>query len=228
MTCRAPTCDRILPCLTLVAFAQISGTPTSVSVSTVRTLASRCVPMPTTARGKSWTPSWRNVSVSVASACTTWVRRSDQSCTMSSSVSMPRTSWPRLISDSATCPPKRPSPTTTTLSSFGVLRFSANEWSLLGIAVEPAAGVEGDRGAYRDRADPADVHQDDQHGLRGRRQGGRDAGAQPDRRERLGHLEQRAVERHVVGQRDQPERAGGDQRHPGQRDREGLPLRLVG
>ena len=59
--------------------AQISATPSSVRASTVSTLASMSVPMPTTARPNSATPSWRSASSSVESAWTTWVSRSDHS-----------------------------------------------------------------------------------------------------------------------------------------------------
>ena len=57
------------------------GIPESTSTEVVRMLASRSVPIPTTARWKSGTPSWRSASGSVVSATAAWVRSSAKLCT---------------------------------------------------------------------------------------------------------------------------------------------------
>ena len=61
-------------CLALMALAHTSSMPSSTTLSTVSTLASMSVPMPTTARSNCSAPIWRSASVSVESAATTWVK----------------------------------------------------------------------------------------------------------------------------------------------------------
>ena len=84
----APTEARILACFSEVARAQICGTPSSASASTVSTLASTEAPMATTTRRKSATPSCRSAPSSVASAWTTRSSYADQRCTCAASRSM--------------------------------------------------------------------------------------------------------------------------------------------
>src|SRR5215207_8035266 len=120
--------------------------------------------MPTTARPRSWTPSWRRASLSVASACTTWVILSDQRCTKSAFSSIARTSCPRRINDSATAPPNLPSPMTTTPPLD--VEFLANYRTLLGKTVQPLAAAKCKCGRDGDATHAADEHQHDDHALR--------------------------------------------------------------
>src|SRR6476620_5110686 len=111
---------------------------------------------------------------------------------------MPSTSVPCASSSSASDPPKRPSPMTTTESACAAdsgereKKFLANEGPFLRVFVEKRAFAERQSGAQRHRAEAADEHEQDQDHLAGRRQGGGDAGGEPHRGERGDHLEQDA------------------------------------
>src|ERR687896_1054107 len=208
---------------TVIALAQMSGTPSSTSTEVVRMLASRSVPMATTARPNSPAPSWRRTSRSVVSASRTWVRSSAWSCTILGSASTPSTSWPSSISVSARALPNRPSPITSTPSSGTVLgrrpridvafTYSAapegppharrayvagvlaNDRSLLRVAVAGLAVAQGERGGQCNRARPAEEHEQDQDVLGGQGKLGGDPGGQPDRPEGREGLEQGARQR---------------------------------
>src|SRR5258705_3636004 len=182
--------------------------------------------MATTAWPNSAMPSWRRASSSVESASTTWVSVSDQWVTSLGFSSIASTSWPMRTRESATCPPKRPRPMTTTLS--GLLLGLANDGSLLGIAVEPWPTLQGERGRGGDGADTSDEHEHDQDKVRRTRQARRDAGGEADRGERRGGLEQDLLERDLVGRGDQTQRAEGDQGDAEQGHRDGLPLDGLG
>src|SRR5688572_22462957 len=210
------------PCRSLVALAQMFATPSSTRDTTVRTLASRSPPMPTTARSKSATPSCRKASVSVESAWTTCVRRSDIRWTRAAFSSTPSTSWPIRISDPATASPNRPRPTTRTVLLEAFLCL-ANDRALLWIAVGPVAGAERERGGDGDAAHPSDEHQADYNQLRGRRQVRRDAGRQPDRGEGRDRLEHDLVEGEV-GQGEHDQSRGADHAYGEQHDGERLAL----
>src|SRR5215212_1313616 len=214
------------PCFSPSAFAQMSCTPSSLSASTVSTLASMSPPMPTTACANSCTPRRRRVPPSVVSAWTTWVRRSAQDCTSSASTSMPSTSCPRRTSDSATAPPNRPRPITATLSLRGE-GFLANDGALLRIAERPPPGLQREAGRDGHGADPAEEHQRHEEGVAGGGQAGGDAGGQPDGGEGRDDLEQRVVEFDLAD--GQEEQSRGRHEADGQQDdRQRLTLRLPG
>src|SRR3954454_11268655 len=213
--------DRIVPWRRLVAFAQISATRSSVSASTVSTLASRSVPMPTTARPTEATPSCRSTSTSVASAATTCVSRSAYDWTSRSSESTASTGCPSRTRESATAPPKRASPMATTASD---LLDSANDGPRFRVAVQTGAGVEGERGGHGDRADPAAEHQGDQDELGRPAQVVGHAHRETDGAERRHGLEQGPVEAEPGARGEQREAAGGAQRQPTQRHADRLPL----
>ncbi|PSL53218.1 hypothetical protein B0I31_1098 [Saccharothrix carnea] len=63
------------PCWRLTALAQMSVVSISTSKEVVMMLASRSLPMATTTRWNSGTPSCRRASASVLSAVTTWGSR---------------------------------------------------------------------------------------------------------------------------------------------------------
>src|SRR5215217_118741 len=184
------------PCFSPSAFAQMSCTPSSLSASTVSTLASMSPPMPTTACANSCTPRRRRVPPSVASDWTTWVRRSAQDCTSSASTSMPSTSCPRRTSDSATAPPNRPRPITATLSPRGDGAL-ANDGALLRITVRPLPAAQRQTGRDGDGPHPAEEHQGHEDGLAGRPEVGGGAGRQPHGGEGRDGLEQRIVQGEV-------------------------------
>ena len=159
------------------------------------------VPMPTTARRNSGTPSWRSASSSVASACTTWVSSVgpllDQLEVLVDAEHL--VAEPDAVS-SATWPPKRPRPMTTTLSLARVLPLSSQR------SVAPLDSGRAGAGCCSASAEataivptrPTNIEHD-QDDLRGRRQRRRDAGGQADRGERRGRLEQRLLERDRTG-----------------------------
>src|SRR5829696_7571506 len=183
----APTRSRMRPWGTVIALAQMSGTSRPASTEVVRMLASRSVPMPTTARPNSPAPSWRMASSSVASASTTWVRTSALRCTLPGSASTPSTWWPRSIRVSARAVPNRPSPTTSTPSSGTLL---ANDRSFLRVAVAGLALAQGERGGQCNRAGAAEEHEQDEQVLGRQGKLGGDPGGQPDRPEGRKRLEQ--------------------------------------
>src|SRR3712207_1624360 len=214
------------PCFSPSAFAQMSLTPSSLSASTVSTLASMSVPMPTTARSNSCTPSRRSVSPLVESAWTTWVSRSAQDCTSPASSSMPSTSCPRRTSDSATAPPNRPRPITTTLSLRGEGAL-ANDGALLRVAVGPLPAAQREAGRDGDGPDPPEEHQGHEEGLAGRRQVGGGPGRQPHCGEGRGGFEQRILQGEVAdAQKGEGSHADEPDRQQG--DRQRLPLDVPG
>src|SRR5918994_911423 len=146
------------PCLSLNAFAQTSATPSSDKASTVSTLASISVPIPTTARPNSCTPRRWRVSPLVESAWTTWVSRSDHCWTISALSSMPSTSWPRRTSELATALPKRPRPITTTPSLRGDLELADNG-TLLRVTVGPLLAAQSKCRGQGDCSHTPHVHQ---------------------------------------------------------------------
>src|SRR3712207_2296782 len=214
------------PCFSLSALPQMSPTPSSLSASTVRTLASMSPPMPTTACANSWTPRRRRVPPSVVSAWTTWVRRSAQDCTSSASTSMPSTSCPRRTSDSATAPPNRPRPITTTLSLRGDGAL-ANDGALLRVAVRALPAAQREAGRDGDGPDPPEEHQDHEDGVAGRPEVGGDAGGQPHGGEGRDGLEQRVLQVEV-GDGKEDEGGRPHEAHGQQGDRQRLPLDLPG
>src|SRR5688500_10785305 len=191
MTWVAPTLSRMRACLALMAFAHTSSMPSSTTLSTVRTLASMSVPMPTTARSNCSAPIWRNASVSVESAATTWVKSLAYFCTMSARSSTASTSCPSWTSDRATDEPKRPRPITSTGAGFPP--DLANDRLLLGKVVPRGATTQDERGRRCNRAHSAHQHQDGDGHLRVDRQLRGQAGAQAD-----GAARRRALERHLV------------------------------
>src|SRR3954471_21229809 len=98
--------------------------------------------------------------------------------------SMPSTSVPCASSSSASDPPNRPSPMTTTESACAAdsgereKKFLANEGPFLGVLVKQRAFAECQCSAQRHGAEAADEHQQNQHHLARRRHGGCDAGGQ--------------------------------------------------
>src|SRR5919197_1019207 len=219
-TCCTPIRSRIRPCFGVIAFAQTSGTRRSTSASAINRLASTS-PMPITARGKSATPSWLSTSSLVASASTTWVSWSAYHSTVCGSASIASTAWPSRSSDSATCPPKRPSPITT-VSPLVSLSCLANDRTLLREAVQLMPAAQGQRGGRGHRSGPAQVHDHDQHQLGGYRQLRRDPDGGADRSERRHRIEHYGVQR-LVGGDQQGERTEGRHRDAEQRHRQRLP-----
>jgi hypothetical protein len=94
-------------------------------------LASRSLPMATTAESKSGMPSSRRAASSVESAWITWVSLSEMFWTSFSSLSIPRTSRPPFTSYSASDVPKRPRPIRAMVEVPCLL--DARVFSLLGI-----------------------------------------------------------------------------------------------
>src|SRR3954451_24691477 len=201
----APMRSRMVACCWLTALTQISPIPSSVSSAVVRMLASRSLPIATTARVKSPMPISCSASMSVESAATIWPSCPDSRWTMSGRRSTARTSVPVRASSRASAVPNRPRPMTATGSLW-----LANDGPLLGKLVPLGTFPQRQPGRQGERPDAADVHEQDQQHLGGGGQAGGDAGEQTDRGERGHGLEQDPVETEVA-QRLHQERRDGDQ-----------------
>src|SRR3954447_26089785 len=198
----------------------MSGIWKRSSTLVVRMLAWMSEPMPTTTRSNSCTDSWRSVSSLVESARTTCVSLPFSDCTIRSSPSMPSTSVPLAMSSSASAWPNRPSPMTATESASATRsRLErapnrlplANDGPLLREFVQDAGAAQRQGGAERDRAEPPDEHERDEHELPRAGQARGDAGREAHRREGGDGLEEHLMGRETADQQER-DGAGEDDR----------------